>query len=83
MTEPKAPYAQPVTGVYAVAWWEPGSMNAPAIGVLSSMRRMSDVYRVTFNTESEKAAFPEAVLAFLDANGCELIFCEELPARYK
>jgi len=73
--------AQPVTGVYAVAWWARGTI--PVLGFVYVSRRVSEIYRVVFSSENDKASFPGALREYMERRGDELILCEELPARYK
>jgi len=84
MSEQKAPYAtaQPVTAVFSViAWSEP--FTAGKSSTIIVRRRESDLFRVTFQNQAAREAFPDLMRAAIAERGGEMVLCEELPARYK
>lgn len=71
-----------ITAVFAIISW-----SAPFVagkgGSLVIRRRESDIYKVTFQSESHRAAFHEAMRRTIADNGGEMILCQEVEGHYE
>ena len=72
----------PVTATFAViAWSAPYKARADDTTIVVR-RRNSDIYKIIFQNQTSRLAFPDALRKSLADTGGELILCQEVRGKY-